>query len=75
MALLETIAFGTNKLKNGFIPTYSFISLSSRAPKFRDSLVYTGRPGRDDLESTGSRPTAIIWSKFLRAYSVAWYLA
>ena len=57
MAPLEILASETKKGKEGCIPTSSLVPLSPRAPQFRDPLVYIGQPGRDDLESTRSRPT------------------
>lgn len=57
LALLKIIAIESDASKDGNVPTFSFVRLSSRAPTYRESIMCIGQPGRDDLESTSSRRT------------------
>lgn len=56
LALLKIIAIESGAGKDGNVPNFSFVRLS-RAPAYRESIMCIGQPGRDDLESTSSRPT------------------
>ena len=57
LALLKIIAIESDAGKEGDIPTFSFVPLSTCAPTYRDPIVCIGQPGQDDLESTSSRRT------------------
>lgn len=57
LALLKIIAIESDPGIDMYIPTFSFVPLSSRAPTDRDCILCIGQPGRDDLESTSGRRT------------------
>ena len=57
LALLKIVAIEADAVKDRYVSTFSFVPLSPRAPRYKESIVCIGQPGRDDLESTSSRRT------------------
>lgn len=57
LALLKIIIIEASISKDGNIPNFRFVPLSSHAPVCKDPIICIGQPGLDDLESTSNRPT------------------